>query len=57
MAEREKAILIGVHLGQQVNFEYSMEELANLAAACGIDVAGVIIQNLQRVNKSHYICT
>jgi len=57
MAEREKAILIGVHLGQQVNFEYSMEELANLAAACGIDVAGVIIQNLQRVNKSHYIGT
>ncbi|PKR84599.1 GTPase HflX [Heyndrickxia camelliae] len=57
MAEREKAILIGVHLGQQVNFEYSMEELANLADACGIDVAGVIIQNLQRVNKSHYIGT
>lgn len=57
MAEREKAILIGVHLGKQVNFEYSMEELANLAAACGIDVAGVIIQNLQRVNKSHYIGT
>jgi len=40
MVEPEKAILVGVHLGQQTNFEYSME---------------VLTQNLQRVNKSHYI--
>lgn len=55
MAEREKAILVGVNLGQQENFEYSMEELANLTAACEMEVADVITQNLQRVNKSHYI--
>lgn len=55
MAEREKAILVGAHIGQQRNFEYSMEELANLTAACDMEVAGIITQNLQRVNKSHYI--
>lgn len=53
----QKAILVGVNLGQQRDFEYSMEELSNLAAACNIEVVGEITQNLQRVNPSHYIGT
>lgn len=53
----EKAILVGVSLQNQQNFEYSMEELANLTVACEIEVAGVITQNLGRINKSHYIGT
>lgn len=57
MAEREKAILVGANLGTQQNFDYSMEELANLTAACEMEVTGIITQNLQRINKSHYIGT
>ncbi|GAC41232.1 GTPase [Paenibacillus popilliae ATCC 14706] len=34
-----------------------MEELANLAAACGAEVVGVVTQNLNKVNTSHYIGT
>lgn len=53
----QKAILVGVNLNQQQDFEYSMEELANLAEACEIEVLGVVTQNMERVNKSHYIGT
>ncbi|MCM3341576.1 GTPase HflX [Paenibacillus sp. MER TA 81-3] len=55
--EPQKAILAGVNLNHQPDFEYSMEELANLAAACDVEVAGVVTQNLSRVNTSHYIGT
>ncbi len=53
----EKAILAGVNLGQEEDFDYSMEELANLTKACNVEVVGVITQNMQRVNPSHYIGT
>jgi GTPase len=53
-----KAILVGVNLNSsQVDFEYMMEELANLAGACNLKVAGEITQNLHQLNKSHYIGT
>ncbi|MBS4174434.1 GTPase HflX [Bacillus sp. FJAT-49736] len=55
MDEREKAILVGVNIGKQSNFDYSMEELANLAVACNMEVAAVITQNLPSINKSYYI--
>ena len=55
--EPQKAILAGVNLNHQPDFEYSMEELANLAAACDVEVAGIVTQNLSRVNTSHYIGT
>ncbi|MGE8203348.1 GTPase HflX [Heyndrickxia sp. NPDC080065] len=57
MEQREKAILVGVNINHQPNFEYSMEELRNLTDACEIEVVGEITQNLQRVNKSHYVGT
>ncbi|MDQ0091306.1 GTP-binding protein HflX [Paenibacillus anaericanus] len=53
----QKAILVGVNLNHQADFEYSMEELANLAEACEVEVVGTMTQNLPRVNKSHYIGT
>lgn len=53
----QKAILVGVNLNHQADFEYSMEELANLADACDIEVVGTMTQNLPKVNKSHYIGT
>lgn len=54
---QQKAILVGVNLNQQEDFEYSMEELANLAEACDIEVVAVVTQNLPKVNTSHYIGT
>ncbi|MFB7303229.1 GTPase HflX [Heyndrickxia sporothermodurans] len=57
MELREKAILVGVNLNHQDNFDYSMEELRNLTEACDIEVVGEITQNLQRINKSHYVGT
>ncbi|GIP32492.1 GTPase HflX [Paenibacillus sp. J2TS4] len=53
----QKAILVGVNFNQQQDFAYSMEELANLAAACEVEVVARLTQNLNRVNPSHYIGT
>lgn len=53
----EKAILVGVNLGSDPNFDYSMEELANLAEALEVEVVGQVTQNLERVNPSHYVGT
>lgn len=57
MELKQTAILVGVNLNQQEDFEYSMEELASLAEACEVEVAGVLTQNMERINKSHYIGT
>ena len=53
----QRAILVGVNLNNERDFEYSMEELANLAAACEVEVVGELSQNLQRINPSHYLGT
>ncbi|MED1113356.1 GTPase HflX [Bacillus paramycoides] len=51
----QRAVLVGVNLGNESDFAYSMEELENLAEACDVEVIGQVTQNLQRVNPSHYI--
>lgn len=53
----EKGILVGVNLVNDPNFEYSMEELANLAEALNVQVVGTVTQNLERVTPSHYVGT
>lgn len=53
----EKAILVGVNLQKDQHFDYSMEELKNLAEALDVEVVGVVTQNLERVNPSHYVGT
>ncbi|RDW16261.1 GTPase HflX [Oceanobacillus chungangensis] len=51
-----KAILVGVNLNKQEHdFQYSMEELENLAIACNIKSVGSVTQNLNRINQAHYI--
>ncbi len=55
--QEQRAILVGVNLNNQPDFEYSMEELANLAAACDVEVAAQLTQNMEKINKSHYIGT
>ncbi|MBQ0138912.1 MAG: GTPase HflX [Kurthia sp.] len=54
---QERAIIVGVNLKKDTHFEYSMEELANLAEALNVEVAGKITQNLERVTASHYVGT
>lgn len=55
MAERQKAIIVGVHYDQKEDFSNSMEELAQLAEACDIEVVGEVTQKLDRVHSAHYI--
>ncbi|MFD2444576.1 GTPase HflX [Bacillus sp. CGMCC 1.16607] len=52
------AILVGVNIKKsQEDFEYSMQELGNLAEACHMNVLGAMTQNLYQINKAHYIGT
>ncbi|MFL1662903.1 GTPase HflX [Bacillus cereus] len=51
----QRAVLVGVNVGNEDDFAYSMEELTNLAEACDVEVIGQVTQNLQRVNPLHYI--
>lgn len=53
----EKAILVGVNLRNDEHFDYSMEELQNLAGALHVEVVGTVTQNLERVTPSHYVGT
>lgn len=53
----EKAILVGVNLQNDHHFDYSMEELESLAEALEVQVHGQVVQNLERVNPSHYVGT
>ena len=53
----ERAVLVGVNLQNDRNFDYSMEELENLAEALEVEVIGSVTQNLERVNPSHYVGT
>lgn len=53
----ERGILVGVNLQKDEHFDYSMEELANLAEALHVEVVGTVTQNLERVTPSHYVGT
>ena len=56
MPKEMKAILVGVSVtSNQAEFEYSMEELGNLADACQIAVVGQLTQNLKQIHYTHYI--
>lgn len=54
---RTKVLLVGVDTGEEADFAHSMEELASLAEAAEREVAGVIVQKLEAVNKTLYIGT
>ena len=51
--ESYKAILVGLSLGEDIS--YSMEELASLAEAAGIEVLGTMVQVLEKVNTASFI--
>lgn len=52
---REKAVIVGARLKGHENFDESIEELANLAAACDIEVAERLVQNISSINSATYI--
>lgn len=52
-----KVLLVGVDTGAEQDFEHSMEELASLAEADYRQVAGIVVQRMEAVNKSLYIGT
>ena len=53
----DKAIIVGVNVQDQENFDHSMIELANLAQACEIEVIERVDQNLDMVNRALYMGT
>lgn len=54
---RERALLVGVDTGEEVDFERSMEELKSLAEACNMQVVGIITQKMATINKALYVGT
>lgn len=53
--QRQRALLVGVNIDHQSNFQESMEELENLAVACDLEVAGQTAQNLRSPYTAYYI--
>ncbi len=50
-----KAVLVGVELDGDLNFDYHMEELRGLAEACGMETAAIVTQKLPRTNAALYV--
>jgi GTP-binding protein HflX len=59
--QKEKAIMVGVRIGQETHqgltLDESLQELELLAETAGIEVVGSITQNLPRLNSRTYIGT
>ncbi len=51
----EKAILVGLETPSSAQFAYHMEELKNLAKACGIEVLETVTQRLDGPTSATYI--
>lgn len=54
MEDKKNAIIAGVNINNEDDFDNSMKELSNLADACSINVIGRITQNLNSMNSSYY---
>ncbi|MCC8066693.1 MAG: GTPase HflX [Clostridiales bacterium] len=50
-----RAVLVGVELDGDLNFEYHMEELKGLAEACELEAAAYVTQKLPAVNAALYV--
>jgi GTP-binding protein HflX len=55
LEQLQKAIIVGVKLQHQEDFETSLIELSELAKACDVEVVGEVVQNLDHIQASHYI--
>ncbi|WP_150272408.1 GTPase HflX [Paenibacillus tepidiphilus] len=52
---RQPAVIVGVQLQNDLHFDYSMDELRNLAAACNLEVVAELTQKAAKINSAHYI--
>ena len=50
-----RALLVGLRLGNDRDFDVSMEELGSLAEACGMEVAARMEQSLPSPTPAYYI--
>jgi len=50
-----KAVMVGLQVGDQPDFEHSMEEFKNLAEARGVEVLGVVTQKTERIHPATFI--
>lgn len=57
MYDTERALLVGVNISDEKDFDISMEELKELAIACDFLVVGSVVQNLEKINKALYVGT
>ena len=57
MEERTKALLVGVNLNNDPEFETALKELESLAEACNMEVVGVETQNVSQINTGVYVGT
>lgn len=55
--ERTKALLVGVNVSNDPDFETAFAELASLAEACDMEVVGEERQNVAQVNTGVYVGT
>ena len=57
MDEKIKALLVGVNLNDDPDFENALKELESLAEACDMEVVGVETQNVNQINTGVYVGT
>ncbi len=57
MDEKIKALLVGVNVKDDPDFETALKELESLAEACNMEVVGVETQNVDQINTGVYVGT
>lgn len=57
MDEKIKALLVGVNLNDDPDFENALKELESLVEACDMEVVGVETQNVSQINTGVYVGT
>ncbi len=55
--KKERALAVGLCIGQDKNFDHSMEELISLCKACDMDVVAMLTQALPAPHQALYIGT
>ncbi len=53
--EKERAVVVGLCIGQDSQFDHSMEELISLCKACNMEVVAMLTQSLPAPHQALYI--
>lgn len=57
MDEKLRALLVGVNLNDDPDFDNALKELESLAEACNMEVVGIETQNVSQINTGVYVGT